>query len=253
MADELTSPLSSHDEASVSVRKKDLATEVMGEMDFGSAAFYVIRGRLPSAGETRVVNAMFSSLMVHGTTPHAIAARMTLLSEPTSIQGAVASGLLGVGSRYAGAMEECASVLQEVEANGDIDATKIVSRYRSAGEPFPGIGHRNFDPVDPRAERLFELAREADDQHLPGAHTELLYTIRTEFEDTLDVALPINVTGAIAALTSDMGFTPPGARGIAIVSRATGLVAEAIDEQASPNAQGMKDLIERNVEYTTRR
>jgi citrate synthase len=173
---------------------------------------------------------------------------MTLLSEPDSIQGAVASGLLGVGSRFAGAMEECAAVLQEVQEDDDIDAEDIVARYRSDGDAFPGIGHRNFDPVDPRAERLLELADEANEAHLPGVHTDVLLEIQAAFEAELDMDLPVNVTGAIASLSSGMGFTPPAARGIAVVSRAAGLVAEALDEQASPDARAMWELVEREFE-----
>lgn len=228
-------PLSTHDERSVTIREKQLSEAVMGEMDFAASAYYLFTGEEPSAGESRVLNAMLASLMVHGLTPHAMATRLTLLSEPDSVQGAVASGLLGVGSRFAGPMEQCARELQQVAGQEDTEAaaSDLVDAYRAGDDRFSGIGHPYFDPVDPRAERLFELAEAAD---IPGDHSHALYAIQEQFEAETGYDLPINVTGAIAAITSDLGMPPEGARGIAIISRAAGLVGEVLDEIENPIA-----------------
>ena len=61
--------LSTHDEESVTIRGKDLTSEIMGELDFGSAFIHLLIGESLTAKEERLVNAMLSSLMVHGTTP----------------------------------------------------------------------------------------------------------------------------------------------------------------------------------------
>lgn len=235
MSDTDGTPLSIHDEKSVTIREKRLTEEVMGEMDFAASVYYLFTGDEPSTGESRVLNAMLASLMVHGLTPHAMATRLTLLSEPDSVQGAVASGLLGVGSRFAGPMEQCARDLQEVADQGDSEAAarNLVDEYRAADTPFSGIGHPYFDPVDPRAVRLFELAEAAD---IPGEHMQALYAIQDRFEAETGIDLPINVTGAIAAIASDLGLPPEGARGIAIISRAAGLVGEVLDEIENPIA-----------------
>lgn len=246
MSYEFNSQLSTHDESSITVRERDLATEVMGEMDFGSAFYMLLTGNAPSADERRLMNAMLTSLMVHGKTPHAIATRLTLLSEPTSIQGAVASGLIGVGSRFAGSMDRCAQELQEVHETNDTNAAVevLVTEYRDRGKPFPGIGHPHFDSVDPRAQKLFEIASEAE---LAGEHVEILSAVRYQFEEELGTDLLINVTGAIAAISSDMGFSPTAARGFAVVSRAAGLVAEALEEQESPMAREVWKYVDENT------
>lgn len=222
--------LSKHDEESITVRDRDLSSEIMGEMDFGSSVYLVLTGEEPTEEEQRLFSAMLSSLMVHGMTPHAIAARLTYLSEPESIQGAVASGLAGVGSRFAGAMQECARDLQAVAEEEDADTAikDLVAEYRDRGDAFPGIGHPHFDPIDPRAEKLFELAEDAE---IIGPHTYALHNLQTAFEEEIGQNLPINVTGAIGAIASDMGLSPEGARGIAVISRAAGLVAEVLDEK----------------------
>lgn len=240
--------LSTHDGESITVRGRDLTSEIMGELDFGSAYAHLVTGDVPSPAERRLVNAMLSSLMVHGTTPHAIATRLTLLSEPNSTQGAVASGLLGVGSRFAGAMEQCARDLQAVAAADDPEAAvvELADAYRESGERFAGIGHPEFDPVDPRAQRLFSLAEEAD---VAGEHVDLLHDLQSAFEASAGRHLPINVTGAIGALSSDMDLPPEAARGFAIVSRAAGLVAEVIEERESPIAMDVWQSVDDKMTY----
>ena len=244
----IESELSTYDATSVTVRGQDLASDVMGELDFGGTVLLLLTGEVPDDGERRLANAMLDSLMVHGMTAHAVAARMTYRSSP-SLQGAVASGLLGVGSNFVGSMKECAEVLQAVEdaADADAAAAEAVDTYREAGDPFPGIGHRFHDPVDPRAQRLLDLA---DEEGLSGPHVEHLRTIRADFEARLDLSLPVNVTGAIAAVSSDMGLPPTAARGFAVISRAGGLVAEVVEEERNPVSGEIVEAVEANYEYT---
>ena len=63
---------------------------------------------------------MFEAVLValadHGFTPSAIAARLTLTGAPESVQGALAAGLLGGGSRYLGVTEDCGRFLAEALA-----------------------------------------------------------------------------------------------------------------------------------------
>ena len=90
---------------------------------------------------------MAVTLVEHGMTPSAIAARMTYVGAPESPQAAVAAGLLGLGSVFVGSMEGVAKMLSE---NADIESMKRI----------PGLGHPIHKPVDPRTVRLFEIARE---------------------------------------------------------------------------------------------
>ena len=65
-------------------------------------------------GEVRVFEAVLVALADHGFTPTAIAARLTYLSAPDSLQGALAAGLLGGGSRFLGVTEDCGGYLHDV-------------------------------------------------------------------------------------------------------------------------------------------
>ncbi len=245
MSLEFETHLSAHDAESVSFREKDLVTDVMGELTFSETLYYMWSGEEPTADERRLLDAMVSCLMVHGVTPSTIVSRLTLLTEPDAVQTAVASAVNGVGSQFIGTMKECAEELEAVAAADTDDAVDaLVDRYAAADDRFPGIGHPDFDPIDPRAERLFDLADDAD---VTGEHVAVLRSVQTAFEAEAGVDLPINATGAIAAITLDMGLPPTAARGFAIVSRATGVVAELLEEQQQPMATDIWQAIDEHA------
>ncbi len=246
METDFHSELSSHDSKSITVRERDLVDEVMDDMDFTEAMIYLWIGREPSEGEKRILNAILSSLMVHGKTASAISSRLTLMSEPDAVQGAVAAGIIGVGSRFIGSMKECSEELQSIHCseNPGAEVSELVDGYLDRGESFPGIGHPHLDPVDPRAEELFRIAREED---IVGEHVEILRDIQNEFIDNTGADLPINVTGAIAAVTADMDLSPTIARLLAVMSRAAGVSGEIIEEQKDPFSRDIWRFVDENT------
>jgi citrate synthase len=129
---------------------QDLADDVMGKVGFGELAFWLATQRRPTDGETRVFEAVLAALADHGFTPTAIVTRLTYLSAPDSIQGALAAGLLGGGSRFLGVTEDCGRFLHEVlesvelpmhEVGWDALALETVTGQRKAGKFIPGLGH----------------------------------------------------------------------------------------------------------------
>src|SRR3978361_1840952 len=100
---------------------QDLTADLMGKVGFGELAFWLVTLRRPTPGETRVFEAVLVALADHGFTPTAIAARLTYLSAPDSLQGALAAGLLGGGSRFLGVTEDCGGYLHAVLEQHDSD------------------------------------------------------------------------------------------------------------------------------------
>src|SRR5947209_11371114 len=156
----------------VVVRGHDL-TELIGNVSLGDFAFLELKGRLPTAQESVVFNAITVTLVEHGLTPSAIAARLTYLGAPESLQAAVAAGLLGLGGRFGGTVEDAARVLQTAPAGTDLRevAREVVRRHRAERRLIPGIGHPTHKDVDPRVPRLFEVAAA---NGLAGRHVELV-------------------------------------------------------------------------------
>ncbi|TME94797.1 MAG: citryl-CoA lyase [Chloroflexi bacterium] len=220
------------------VRGLDLA-DLIGNVSLGDFAFLELKGRLPSAEESKVFNAITITLVEHGMTPSTIAARLTHLGAPEALQGAVAAGLLGMGDRFGGPAEEVARMLQESlrDVGEDADlltlAEGIVARQREAKRAVPGLGHPIHKPIDPRTPRLFEVAAA---NGFSGRYVELIQAVAEEATRSFGRELTVNATGAIGAIASELGFPWQICRGLAVMARAIGLVAHLQEEQSDPLA-----------------
>ncbi len=225
------------------VRGKDLPDELLGRVSFGDMAFLEVTGRLPTAAESVLFNAILVTLVEHGLTPSALAARLTYAGAPESLQAAVAAGLCGLGTVFVGSMEGAARMLYEALPRAQASAAdapvldglahQVVAAYRARGAAIPGLGHPIHKPVDPRALRLFELAGA---NGLAGCYVELMKRIGAQAERAAGRALPINATGAIGAICCEFGFSDRIVRGFGVMARAVGLVAHLLEEGERPLA-----------------
>ncbi len=217
----------------------DLTNDVLGKLNLGDFAFLEIKGRTPTANESIVFNAMLATLVEHGMTPMAIATRLTYLGAPESLQSAVAAGLCGMGTTFAGTAEGAARILQEaLPSNKDKSdlpalAQQIVANHIESKRTIPGIGHNLHKPVDPRAPRLFQLAKESE---ISGRYVELMQLISVEAERALGKPgiLPVNATGALGALACELDIPWRLCRGLAVIGRAIGLVGHIAEELRNP-------------------
>ena len=207
------------------VRGKDLPGEILGNVNLGDMAFLMLTGRTPDAKESRLFNAMAVTLVEHGLTPSSMVARLTYLGAPEAMQAAVAAGLCGLGSVFVGSTEGVARMLSETT---DID--KLLENRR-----IPGLGHPLHKPVDPRTRRLFEIARETDHYGKYCKAMEELSAIKK---------LTLNATGAIGALSCELGLDWKAVRGIGVMARAVGLVGHLLEEARNPIALEMWQRME---------
>ncbi|TMC52292.1 MAG: citryl-CoA lyase [Chloroflexi bacterium] len=217
------------------VRGHDLTEEIIGKVSLGDFAFLELMARLPTPQESVMFNAVVVTLVEHGLTPSTIAARMTYFGAPEALQAAVAAGLLGMGDRFGGSIEQAARILQEASPGDDLQATarRIVQDYQARKEIIPGLGHPIHKPADPRTARLFALAAE---NGFAGRHVKLMQHLSTEASAAYGRALPVNATGAIAAIAAEMGIPWRITRGLAVMARAIGLVAHVQEEMEDPMA-----------------
>src|SRR5215210_1346294 len=102
----------------VEVRGRDLTGDLMGRLDFTEYFHLLLTGREPTDDERFFLDLLLVSIAEHGMMPTNVAARMTLASDPGSLHGAVAAGILGAGSVVLGTSEECARLLDDARASG---------------------------------------------------------------------------------------------------------------------------------------
>lgn len=235
MSRKLRSQLGRSTRDQIFVRGHDLTADLIGKVSLGDMAFLEITGRLPNHKESVMFNALVVTLVEHGITPSTIAARLTYYGAPEALQAAVAAGLLGMGDRFGGSIEQAARILQEATANADQRevAREIVAGFRARKEVIPGLGHPVHKPVDPRTTRLFALAA---DNGFSGRYVSLMELIAEEATTASGRDLPVNATGAIAAVASEMNLSWRVTRGLAVMARAIGLVAHLQEEMDEPMA-----------------
>jgi citrate synthase len=234
------------------VRDYDLNKDLLGKISFAQMLYLMLEGQLPSAEQARMIDAMLIVLVDHGMTTGAAAARMTFHSAPEAIQGAVAAAILGAGSVHLGSSEHCAKMLNEAlpkdskETDLDAIALKTVEKRLANNLLIPGIGHGIHTRGDPRAERLFEIAQETK---VHGRYCELLKKIGKIADEKVGKHLPVNVTGAIAAISLDMGIHWQMSKSFAILGRALGGLAHVGEEIRRPIARGLSNMIRDNLQY----
>ncbi len=259
MTDPYQTSIGTADAASISLLGHDLAGQLMGQVSFGELAFWLVALRRPSAAELRVFEAVLVALADHGFTPSVIAARLTLTGAPESVQGAMAAGLLGGGSRFLGVTEDCGRFLagslaahdgplpaDDDDEGWDVIAAAAVRTRRDAGLLVPGLGHPLHKAGDPRTPVLLRIAAEAGTL---GPHLRLLQAVGRVHPAILGRTLPVNGAGACGAALADLGFEPDTLRGFALLARAAGLVGHLAEEMRRPAGPGIYAETDRAVRY----
>jgi len=248
------------DESSMTLLGHDVAGDLMGQVGFAELSFWLVAMRRPSAGEQRLFETVLVALTDHGLTPSAIAARLTLTGAPESVQGAMAAGLLGGGSRYLGVTEDCGRFLAEslathatdggAEPQSDEDfdeiAREAIRRQRAAGRLVPGLGHPIHKSGDPRTPVMYRVAQE---EGVLGAHLRLFAAVGRVHPELLGRTLPLNGAGVCGAALCDLGFDPDILRGFALLARSAGLLGHVAEEMRRPIGQQVYDEVDGNIDY----
>lgn len=224
----------------VFVRGKSLTKDLIGKLTFTEMTILQVTGKMPSEGQTAVVDACLVTLMEHGLTPSVLASRLVYASAPEAMQAGIAAGLLAVGSVFAGTVEGCATLLEEIVAapegkRADI-AKRVAEDHRAAKQPIPGFGHPVHKPDDPRTPCVLAVA---DDSGVAGARIAALRTLGTAVDAVYGKHLTINATGAVAAALADVGIPAGIMRGFAVLARCAGLVGHIAEERDRPSMQAI--------------
>ena len=225
----------------VEVRGRDLTGDLMGRLSFTEYFHLLLTGREPTEEQRFFLDLVLVALAEHGMMPTNVAARMTLAADPESLQGAVAAGILGVGPVVVGTAAECARLLES-----DVEPIEAARRIHATGEKVPGFGHPVHRPVDPRAERILELA---DKRGISGPAVARARALREAVAEVWGKPLPMNVSMPIAAVMLDLDFPAAAVQAVPILARTAGLLAHLAEEQENPLGFLMAGKAEEAIEY----
>jgi citrate synthase len=236
----------------VEVRGRDLTGELMGRLSFTEYFHLLLTGREPTQDQRFFLDVLLVAIAEHGMMPTNVTARMTLAADPGSLQGAVAAGILGAGPVVLGTADECARLLDDAQqrvgagAEPATVASELARTVHAAGDKMPGFGHPLHRPLDPRAERILELA---DERGVSGAHVLLARELRDAVAAAWGRPLTMNVSLPIAAVMLDLGFPSETVKAVPILARTASLLAHLAEEQELPIGFLMAARAEEAIDY----
>lgn len=224
--------------------------DLIGTVPYPHVVYLLLKGELPSKEDGKMMDAILTACIDHGVTPPSSMASRVVASGGVPLPTAVAAGVLSIGDAHGGAIEKGAKFLQEgvtrmKEEGKSVEemAELLVRESREKKKLIYGFGHR-VHTSDPRTKRLFKLAEEL---RIASKHMALSKAIEKELEKQTGKKLPINVDGAIAAISSDMGFDWRLGKAFFLLGRVAGLTAHVYEEQT--REKPMRKLFTVECEY----
>jgi citrate synthase len=222
------------EDSAVYIRGYDLG-ELIGKLSFASATFLLIRGRLPNAGEAKMIDGVLCSVLDYALKkPGTAAARFCVSSNPSMVAG-LATAVLSAGE-YSLAPDQTGQFLGATFSQAGTEgfeeaANKLVEGMRARKERVPGLGHPVFRYTDPRAQQLKALAVETG---VWGDICDWYEAVHKAFTTQANKPeIVINEVGMMGAILAQMGFTPAEMTGLAVISTMPGVVAHVSEELQS--------------------
>lgn len=231
-----SSSVSRVDGDKVLIRGYDLES-LIGGQSFSASCFLLIRGRLPTPGELRTLDAVLNAVLDYALLkPGTVAARYAVSANPSMVAG-LATAVLSVG-QFTLAPEDTGRFVADSYARHQASggtlaetAAAIVAEARERKQRIPGLGHPSFKRVDPRAAKLKQIAV---GEGVWSEQAELYEVVHQCFVDAVGKPdIPINDVGMMAVVLLELGFTADEMTGLAVLSTMPGLIAHISEEMRS--------------------
>ncbi len=204
--------------------------ELIENLSYTQSAYLILTGEVPDKRQADIFDLVLRSGMDQQFVSSAAgAARFTASANPDSAIPALASGILASGS-VTGSPQEPAEML--IEAVGwklglDETAQRVVDLWMERRGTVPGLGHPLHKTAEPRVTVVRRVAQELDGWR---EHGQVLDAIEDEIENRKGKRIPINLAGALGAITADLGFDPLIIGGLGAMSYGAALLAHITEE-----------------------
>jgi citrate synthase len=210
--------------------------DLIGSTSLPSMIWLLVRGSLPSPGEASLLEAALVASVDHGPQAPSIAAARMAITCGVGLNTAIATGAGMLGDVHGGAGEQAVRLLGEIRdaEHGGEDLTaataRVLGAWREKSRYVPGFGHR-FHPLDPRRGPLLSLvAAAAKNDVVSGDYLRAALAVEEALNRGRSRPVPMNIDGATAVIYAELGFAPPLARGLFVLSRSVGILAHAWEE-----------------------
>ncbi|UUU30413.1 citrate synthase [Streptomyces sp. CA-210063] len=182
-----------------------------------------ISGRTPDGASLHVLDTALGLLVDHDLAASTLAVRVAA-SARAHAYAAVSAGLGVVEGPLHGAASALAHrLLLDVLDHGS--AAPVIAEELRAGRGIPGLGHRLYTGVDPRARALFALL-----EGVPQAGPALAAARDIVATSARHTPLHANVDLALAVLTVSFGMSSTAGETVFAVARTAGWIAHALEE-----------------------
>ena len=225
--------------------------DLIGKVRFPDMIWLMLRGDLPTRGQSDLLEAAMVPGVDHGPQAPSIAIARMSVTCGLPVNGAMASAVNVLDDIHGGAGQQCMGIYYEIDAeagpDGDLvqTAASVLARH---GKIVPGFGHR-FHPIDPRVEPLFALVDQAVEAGtVSGRYAAIGRAVETVLKEGKKRPIPMNIDGITAVIFCELGFEPELGRGIFALSRSVGILAHAW-EQKNMNAR-IKGPLPKEIPYT---
>ncbi len=208
--------------------------DVQDKKSFAELIYLGLVGeKTPDSLKTRLLEAMITACVDHGTTPPSAQATRILASTRADYGVALSAGIQAITDVHGGAGQKAAEFFLSVvdtakERSIDLEEAtfELISDTIKTGKRIEGLGHR-IHTQDPRRDVLWQLAEEA-------GYAKKCVLVSKRISDVFfrvrGMNLPINVDGVIGAIAADMEIDPKLAKAIFVFGRVAGLTAHYHEE-----------------------
>lgn len=201
--------------------------DLIAGASFPQVIWLLTRGDMPSEAEAYLLERALVAAVDHGPQAPSIAAARMAATCGVPLQSAMASAVNMLGDVHGGAGEQALELFEAVRESGD--ARVVIDGWPE--RHVPGFGHRFHKPTDPRAPALMAEVRAARDAGtVSGAVMEAALAVEAELAEKKGRPIPMNIDGATAVIFGELGFPPPLARGLFVLSRSVGILAHAWEQ-----------------------
>lgn len=191
------------------------------------AIFFVLTGRKPTLPEKQLFEKMLVVTIDHGPDTTSSAASRFVISGGNALNVGVGAGILSIGDFHGGAIEPAMEFLYTLGKKISEERRQIITQKITNKEIIFGFGHKIYKDEDPR---VTFLRKECASIDYVSLYLEIADEIISLFNQLKGRTIPLNIDGCIAALLCSMNIDSRLGKGIFIIGRAPGLVAQCYDE-----------------------